>query len=302
MNEEKSLPALSGVLRAKRDRLLELLGSYGSCAIGFSGGLDSSVLAKAALLALGEKAVAVTAVGASMATGELENTRRLAEQIGIRHEVVNTRELDDPDYRRNAADRCYFCKTIYAQAIRAVANRLGLAVILDGRNLDDLADHRPGIRAAIEQNMLGPLAECELTKGDLRLLARHWNLPTWNKPATPCLSSRIAYGEEITADRLRMVDIAEQFLSDAGFVQLRVRYHHDDMARIEAPVADLPRLLDEAFRLRLVARFKQAGFRYISVDLEGFRSGSMNVVLPADDLELAGGMARREDRTESSQD
>lgn len=279
---------LSDELCGKRDRLLELLCSYGSCAIGFSGGLDSSVLAKAAALALGERAVAVTAVGASIAIGELDEAREVARQIGIRHEIVESREIDDPGYRRNAADRCYFCKSVLAGEVQAKAEQLGLKVILDGRNRDDLGDHRPGIRAANEKDMRGPLAECGLTKEELRQLARHWDLPIWDKPATPCLSSRIAYGEEITPQKLQMVDRAEQFLRQLGFRPLRVRYHPGDTARIEVPASELPRFADESLRRRVVEHLKLAGFKYVTLDLEGFRSGSMNVALAPESLEIAG--------------
>ncbi len=284
MPQEYPLPQ---ELVAKRDRLIELLRSYGSCAIGFSGGLDSSVLAKAAAVALGERAVAVTAVGASIASGELDEAREVARQIGIRHELVESHEIDDPGYRRNESDRCYFCKSALAEEIRGTAERLGLNVILDGRNRDDLGDHRPGIRAANERNMRGPLAECELTKDELRQLARHWNLPIWDKPATPCLSSRIAYGEEVTEERLQMVDRAEQCLRELGFRPFRVRYHRGDMARIEVPAAELSRFADDALRRRVVVHLKAAGFKYVALDLEGFRSGSMNVTLPVESLEIA---------------
>jgi uncharacterized protein len=284
MNREDTI---SEELRVKRDRLIGLLRGYGSCAVGFSGGLDSSVLAKAAALTLGEKAVAVTAVGASIATGELDDARDLARQIGIRHEIVESHEMDDPGYRRNEADRCYFCKTGFAEAIQIVARRLGLAVVVDGRNRDDLGDHRPGIRAANEMGIRGPLADCDLTKDELRQLARYWGLPVWDKPATPCLSSRIAYGEEITPERLTMVDRAEQFLRELGFRPLRVRYHRGDMARIEVPESELPRLVDETVRRRIVESLKCAGFKYVSLDLEGFRSGSMNITLAAESMEIA---------------
>jgi pyridinium-3,5-biscarboxylic acid mononucleotide sulfurtransferase len=283
MDQESPIP---DELRAKQVRLLELLHSYGSCAVGFSGGLDSSVLAKAAVLALGEKAVAVTVTGAGIASGELDAAREVARLIGIRQEVVESREFDDPRYRHNAADRCYFCKIAMADAIRAAAERLGLATIADGRNRDDLGDHRPGIRAANERNMRGPLAECGLTKKELRRLARHWSLPIWNKPATPCLSSRIAYGEEITEQRLRMVDRAEQFLREFGFEPFRVRYHRGDMARIEVPAAELARLTDAAVCNRVVEALKLVGFKYVTLDLEGFRSGSMNIMLAAESLEV----------------
>jgi uncharacterized protein len=276
------MPTLSPELIAKRDRLIELLRGCGGCVVAYSGGLDSTVLAKAAQLALGDRALAVTGRSASMAAGELDEAERIARQIGIRHEVVAAGELDVAAYRQNGADRCYHCKSELFARLEEIARRSGAAVIIDGSNRDDQDDYRPGRKAAQERNVRSPLAECGLTKAEIRALAEAWQLPTWNKPATPCLSSRIAYGEPITPERLAMVDRAEQFLRERGFQPLRVRYHKGDVARIEVAVEQLPRLADEPFRREVVERLKSLGFKYVAIDLEGFRSGSMNAVLAND--------------------
>jgi uncharacterized protein len=282
-------------LAAQRDRLLVLLRSYGSCAVAFSGGLDSTVLAKAAQLALGDRAVAVTGVSASLAVGELDGAKQLAQQIGIRHEVIETGELSNPAYRANQADRCYHCKTELFVQVEQLAERLGVAVVADGSNRDDLGEYRPGMKAARERKVKSPLAECGLTKAEIRQLAEYWELSTWDKPATPCLSSRIAYGEQVTPERLAMVDRAERFLRGLGFQPLRVRYHKGDVARIEVAVDQLPRFADAEFRREVVEQLKSAGFKYIALDLEGFRSGSMNAVLGEGlvsvDQDLSGGTA-----------
>jgi len=277
---------LSSQLTTKRDRLLDLLRSYGSCAVAFSGGLDSTVLAKAAHLALGEKAVAVTGVSASLAAGELEECRELARRIGIRHETLQTGEVSNPEYQKNTSDRCYHCKTELFVQVEKIARRLGVAVVADGSNRDDHGEHRPGLRAARERQVESPLAESGLTKPELRRLAADWELPTWDKPATPCLSSRIAYGEQVTPERLAMIDTAERFLAGHGFQPLRVRYHKGDMARIEVSLEALPRFLDPEFRRQVVEALKSAGFKYISLDLEGFRSGSLNEILPVASLQI----------------
>jgi uncharacterized protein len=268
----------------KRDHLLELLRSFGSCAVAFSGGLDSTVLAKAAQLALGSNAVAVTGISASLAVGELDESKEIARQIGIRHEVIETKELSVPEYQANKGDRCYHCKTELFTQVSRIASRLGAAVVCDGSNHDDHDDYRPGLRAVREQNVRSPLAECGLTKPEIRQLAEYWELPTWDKPATPCLSSRIAYGQQVTPERLAMIDRAERFLRERGFRPLRVRYHAGDVARIEVPAEKLPAFADPQLCREVVDYLKSVGFKYVALDLEGFRSGSMNAVLPVESL------------------
>jgi uncharacterized protein len=274
-------------LTSKRDRLLKLLKGYGSCAVAFSGGLDSTVVAKAAQLALGDRAVAVTGVSASLAGNELEECVSLARQIGIRHEVIQTDELSIPGYQANSGNRCYFCKTELFVKVQELAERLGVAVVCDGSNHDDRGEHRPGMQAGRERQVRSPLAECELTKVEIRQLAAAWELPIWDKPATPCLSSRIAYGETVTPERLAMIAAAERFLRERGFQPLRVRYHKGDMARIEVSSQALPRFFEAGFREEVVEKLKSLGFKFVSVDLEGFRSGSMNAVLAVESLTIA---------------
>jgi uncharacterized protein len=283
----RELPAeLPPDLALKRDRLLAALAGYGSCAVAFSGGVDSAVVAQAAQLALGDRAVAVTGVSSSLAEGELAAAEELARRIGIRHESLSTDEFASADYRRNAPDRCYHCKTeLYAQ-LEGLAEQLGVAVIVNGANLDDRGDHRPGMQAAGEHSVRSPLLECEITKADVRALAAHWELPVWDKPASPCLSSRIAYGEEATAQRVAMIDRAEQFLRSLGLRELRVRYHKGDLARIEVPLGELPRLAAPEVRESLARELRDLGFKFVTLDLEGLRSGSLNQVIAADELRI----------------
>jgi uncharacterized protein len=266
-------------LATKRERLLDLIRGYGSCAVAFSGGIDSTVVAKAAQLALGDQAVAITGTSASLAAGELDEACELARLIGIRHEVIHTDEFANPNYVRNASDRCYHCKTELYTQIESQLDRLGVSVVLNGANVDDAGDYRPGMRAAGEHRVASPLAECGFCKADVRALAVEWNLPIWDKPATPCLSSRVAYGEQVTPDRLAMIDAAERYLRESGLRTLRVRYHAGDVARLEVPTEALARICEPEFRAALIERLKSLGFKYVTLDLEGFRSGSLNVLV-----------------------
>ena len=281
------MPELDPLLELKRERLLELLRRSGRVAVAFSAGVDSTVVAKAAQLACGDQAVAVTAVSSSLASGELDEAIRLAELIGIRHQVLETREFENPDYLRNAPNRCYFCKTELYTRLESLGPELNVDVVVNGANLDDRGDHRPGMQAATEHTVRSPLIEAELNKAEVRELARSWGLPVWDKPATPCLSSRIAYGVSVTPERVARIDRAEAFLKQKlGLVELRVRHEANDLARIEVPLEHLPALLQPDAREAILRELRSLGFKYVTVDLEGFRSGSMNAVLPVSELRI----------------
>ena len=272
---------LSDSLLAKRDALLRLLASYGRVAVAFSAGVDSTVVAQAAQLACGDLAVAATAVSDSLAAGELDSARELVLRIGIRHEILHTTEFSNPDYLRNAGDRCYHCKTELYTQLEGITEHLGVEVIVNGANVDDQGDYRPGMQAAKEHTVRSPLIEVGLTKAEVRELAQHWDLPVWDKPASPCLSSRIAYGLEVTPERVRRVDAAEQFLRQRlGIRELRVRHEAHDLARIEVAIEELPRLVATELRAEITDHLRALGFRFVTIDLEGFRSGSLNAALP----------------------
>ncbi len=282
----------SSLLISQRDQLIDTIRTYSRVAVAFSGGIDSTVVAQAAFEALGDNAVAVTAVSESLAAGELGEAEELARRIGIRHRVIRTEEFSNPAYRRNNPDRCYFCKSELYGQLESLLEELGADVIASGANLDDMGDYRPGLKAASEHGVRHPLQECGFTKADVRALAFAWGLPTWDKPATPCLSSRIAYGEEATPERNRMIDQAEQWLRSRGFHILRVRYHKGDLARIEVPLDDLPRFVELELRGELLPAFRTLGFKFVTIDLEGFRSGSLNSVIPVEDLLRGTGRAK----------
>lgn len=272
-------------IELKRDRLLEIVSRYGRVAVAFSAGVDSTVVAKAAQLACGENAVAVTAVSQSLAEGEQEEAQQLADQIGIRHKVIETQEFSNPNYLQNPTNRCFFCKTELYTRLLELAPSLGVDVLANGANLDDRGDFRPGMQAAANFQVRSPLIEAELTKQDVRELAKLWDLPVWDKPATPCLSSRIAYGVEVTPARVQRIDQAERFLKQLLQTrELRVRCEANDLARIELPLEVIPALLAGNVRQQVRTELHRLGFRYVTLDLDGFRSGSMNGVIPVESL------------------
>jgi uncharacterized protein len=263
-------------LTTKRNRLLAILREMPGVAVAFSGGIDSTVVAKAAFLALDDCAVAVTADSASVPRSELAEARDVAARIGIRHVVVSTEEFANPDYIRNDGSRCYFCKDELYGRIESILPELGVAIVCSGANLDDAGDYRPGLTAAAEHRVRHPLQEAGFTKADVRALAREWDLPTWDKPASPCLSSRLAPGLEVTRERTAMIEAAEAHLKSLGLRECRVRLHEGELARIEVPLLELSRLAEPGVRDGLARRLRELGFRYVTLDLEGFRSGNLN--------------------------
>jgi uncharacterized protein len=275
---------MDDTIAEQAEKLVAFIGQFDGCIVAYSGGVDSAVVAKAAHLALADRAIAITGVSDSLAAGELEGAQHIAASIGIGHVTIATDELSQTTYLQNAPDRCFHCKTELYEQLSRVAARMEVGVILNGANIDDLGDFRPGMRAAADHNVRSPLAECGLDKAKVRALARHWEIEAWDKPATPCLSSRVAYGLSITSERLARIDAAEQVLRRLGLGTIRVRLHENELARLEVPLSALLRLCEEGVRSTIVERLRALGFCYVTLDLEGFRSGSFQQLVPAEEL------------------
>jgi uncharacterized protein len=265
---------MNTVLNDKTDKLRTILADMGGCVIGFSGGVDSTLLFAVAAEVLGERAVAVTATSKTYPERELNEARELAELVSGRHLVIVSEELELPGFRDNPRNRCYYCKKELFGKLRAIAEQEGIRYVLDGTNIDDVGDHRPGRVAAEELQVRSPLEEAGFTKEDIRNLSRDMGLPTWDKPALACLSSRFPYGTAITPERVDQVGLAEESLRGLGFRTLRVRYH-GSVARIELGEGEFERAAGTE-RDKVVQLVKAAGFTYVALDLQGYRTGAMN--------------------------
>ena len=270
----------------KEKRLKELLREYGSAVVAFSGGVDSSYLLYVAQLVLKDKVLAVTAQSSLYPQYHLKRAEDFSHRYGIAHTVIATNELASSKFRSNPPSRCYYCKVELFTRLKAIAAEKGYKVVVDGSNLDDTSDFRPGLKAARELKVLSPLIDAGITKDDVRYLSRKAGLPTWDLPSSACLASRFPYHTAITEDKLRAVSQGEDFLRELGFRQVRVR-HHGEVARIEVLPSEIPHLLASDVAEKVVKRLKSLGFKYITLDLQGYRTGSMNEVLDSSTKEVS---------------
>ncbi|MBR4790568.1 MAG: ATP-dependent sacrificial sulfur transferase LarE [Treponema sp.] len=267
-------------INTKLENLKEYLRSLGSVAVAYSSGVDSTFLLKVAHDVLGEKAIAITASSRSFPERETNEAAKFCKANGIKQIAIESEELNIPEFRHNAVDRCYHCKKELFTKIITLAKQNGIEHVCEGSNMDDNGDYRPGLKAVAELGVKSPLRKCELYKEEIRTLSKQMGLPTWNKQCFACLASRFVYGEEITEQKLKMVEKAEQSLLDLGFKQLRVRIHGENLARIEVLPTELEKLL--SLRETVVKELRQAGFAYITMDLQGYRTGAMNEVIKTD--------------------
>lgn len=269
-------------LEMKLEKLKDMLKNLGSAVIAYSGGVDSTFLLKVAHDVLGDNVIAITAKSSTYPEREFNEAVSYIKDIGAKHIVIISEELEIEGFAKNPANRCYFCKKELFGKIWDVAKQHNINAVLDGSNVDDTGDYRPGMKAAAELHVISPLKEARLTKNDIRELSKKMNIPTWNKPSFACLSSRFPYGNEITESKLKMVESAEQFLLDNGFRQIRVR-HHGDIARIEVSRDERAKFFDTELMDKVGEEFKKIGFKYVTLDLLGYRTGSMNEVLSEKD-------------------
>ncbi len=269
----------SNDLKRKVQKLEETIASLGRIVLAYSGGADSTLLLRFSKEILGNEVIAITASSQIIPQKEIEEAKKLAEEIGTNHRIISLRPLQNANFVANPPERCYYCKYELCACLQQIADREGALSVADGTNEDDTKDYRPGQRAASEWGVRSPLAEAGLTKEDIRILSRSLNLPTWNKPSKACLASRISYGQEITAEKLKRIEDAEEVISNLGPKQVRVRLHDERTARIEVEQEEIEQLLISHERLKIVNELQKLGFVYVTVDLKGYQTGSVNELL-----------------------